>query len=51
MEFPILNSTRTPEEKSRMDASLFLKEIQFFFRTIDNQIYRSEITKNTKEHT
>ena len=51
MEFPILNSPRSPEGKPRIDVSLFLKEVQFFFQTIDNQIYRTEIPKNTKEHT
>ena len=51
MEFLIVNSTRTPEGKSRMDVSLFLKDVEFFLQTNENQINRSEITKNTKEHT
>ena len=51
MEFLIVNSTRTPEGKLRMDVSLFLKDVEFFLQTNENQINRSEITKNTKEHT
>ena len=50
MEFLIVNSTRTPEGKLRMDVSLFLKDVEFFLQTNENQINRSEIT-NTKEHT
>jgi hypothetical protein len=36
MEFLIVNSTRTPEGKLRMDVSLFLKDVEFFLQTNEN---------------